>query len=509
MPIVLIVDDSEVDRRLVGGLLPKDLEWLIEFADNGVEALEKMRLALPDVVITDMLMPQMDGMELVSNIRLDYPHIPVILITGHGNETLAVEALGKGATSYVPKQLLAEKLQETVEQVLAVAKADRSYSRLISCLQSTQYAFALDNDPALIPPLVDLLQQILAGMRCCDATGRMHAGIAVEEALLNAVFAGNLEMDREQVLEARSQLRQGRVSQLVKTRCAQSPYAERVTHVQATISLDQAVFVIRDEGRGFDTTRVPDRHDPETLEQLEGRGLVLIKNFMDEVHFNGSGNEVTMVMRCSRGSQHPTNRLEPQRLLTDEQTDFTHRIRCLSHLPPRGLHCGGTCGTACLQPVSHCYCSPAHGPESHKLGSRDTDCRSCSDRRRCPGRLLAGQLTREDERIVLQGGSCLLLSEYRFGDCVLELDYQAQGSHPAAPVLYLRAEQRQRNGDDRWSLHTDRSGRAAARTWVAWLASSGVRGRFVETREDRRARRVGQHLRGRATGRNRSMPGRS
>ena len=38
MPVVLIVDDSEVDRRLVGGLLPKDLEWLIEFADNGVEA---------------------------------------------------------------------------------------------------------------------------------------------------------------------------------------------------------------------------------------------------------------------------------------------------------------------------------------------------------------------------------------------------------------------------------------------------------------------------------------
>ena len=212
MPVVLIVDDSEVDRRLVGGLLPKDLEWLIEFADNGVEALEKMRLSLPDVVITDMLMPEMDGMELVSNISVDYPHIPVILITGHGNESLAVEALEKGATSYVPKQFLADKLQETVEQVLAVAKADRSYSRLISCLKNTQYTFVLDNDPALIPPLVDLLQQMLAGMRCCDATGRMHAGIALEEALLNAVLAGNLEMDREQVLEARSQLRQGHVS---------------------------------------------------------------------------------------------------------------------------------------------------------------------------------------------------------------------------------------------------------------------------------------------------------
>jgi CheY-like chemotaxis protein len=307
MPVVLIVDDSEVDRRLVGGLLPKDLEWLIEFADNGVEALEKMRLSLPDVVITDMLMPEMDGMELVSNLAVDYPNIPVILITGHGNESLAVEALEKGATSYVPKQFLADKLQETVEQVLAVAKADRSYSRLISCLQNTQYLFALDNDPALIPPLVDLLQQMLAGMRCCDATGRMHAGIALEEAMLNAMLAGNLEMDREQVLKARGQLRQGYVSQLVKERRAQAPYAERVTEVKADIGLDQAVFTIRDHGRGFDLSRVPNRHDPGTLEQLEGRGLVLMKNFMDEVRFNESGNEVTMVMRCRREcSAHPT-----------------------------------------------------------------------------------------------------------------------------------------------------------------------------------------------------------
>ncbi len=272
MPVVLIVDDSEVDRRLVGGLLPKDLEWLVEFADNGREALDKMRLSLPDVVITDMLMPEMDGMELVSNIRMDYPHIPVILITSHGNETLAVEALEKGATSYVPKQFLADKLQETVEQVLALSKADRSYSRLIGCLENTQYSFALDNDPALIPPLVDLLQQMLAGMRCCDATGRMHAGIALEEALLNAVLAGNLEMNREEVLEARNLLRQGAVSPLVRQRATAPPYAGRVARVKADISPDHAVFVIRDEGPGFDVSQ--------------------------EV-----GNEVTMVMRCKAGGE--------------------------------------------------------------------------------------------------------------------------------------------------------------------------------------------------------------
>ncbi|MHB8861412.1 MAG: 3-keto-disaccharide hydrolase [Pirellulaceae bacterium] len=59
-----------------------------------------------------------------------------------------------------------------------------------------------------------------------------------------------------------------------------------------------------------------------------------------------------------------------------------------------------------------------------------------------PGTLLAGRSIREDDRIVLPGGSCLLLSEYRFGDCVLELDYQLQGFSAAAPVFMVRAERR-------------------------------------------------------------------
>ena len=299
MPVVLIVDDSEVDRRLVGGLLPKELDWLVEFADNGVMALEKMRLSVPDVVITDLLMPEMDGMELVSCMRVEFPRVPVILITGHGSETLAVEALNQGATSYVPKPVLAEKLLETVEQVLALARADRSYARLIGCLTNTQYRFALDNDPALIPPLVDLIQQMLAGMECCEAGVRMHVGVALEEAMLNAVLAGNLEMNAQEVQEARILLRQGHRSELVETRRKTSPYCDRIAWIQANIARDESRFVIRDEGRGFDVSAVPEKYTAETLENRAGRGLVLMKNFMDEVQFNQEGNEVTMVMRCT------------------------------------------------------------------------------------------------------------------------------------------------------------------------------------------------------------------
>ncbi len=57
------------------------------------------------------------------------------------------------------------------------------------------------------------------------------------------------------------------------------------------------MFVIRDGGPGFDITQVPDPTDPENMLRPSGRGLLLMRAFMDEFHFNNVGNEVTMIKR--------------------------------------------------------------------------------------------------------------------------------------------------------------------------------------------------------------------
>ena len=70
MPTILIVDDSEVDRRLAAGLLEREGDYRVQFAKDGREALNLMRNALPDLVLTDMQMPERDGLGLVKAIRL-------------------------------------------------------------------------------------------------------------------------------------------------------------------------------------------------------------------------------------------------------------------------------------------------------------------------------------------------------------------------------------------------------------------------------------------------------
>ncbi|MFH1265659.1 MAG: response regulator [Planctomycetota bacterium] len=305
MPKVLVVDDSKVDRRLVCEFLRKQSQWTVEDAANGFEALARMKDSVPDLVVTDLNMPTMDGLELVKAMREHHPGVPVILITAYGSETLATEALKRGASSYVPKSQLTERLLDTMEEVLALARADHSYERLINCLTRTEFTFLLESDAALIDPLVALVQQMVAGMGFADFTGRLRIGVALKEALLNALFHGSLEISATEMQQVQNKLLGDSESSLLEERRSQPPYRDRRVFVDVQMAKDEARFVVRDEGPGFDVAAAPNPDAPGGLEPEKGRGLSLMRTFMDEVAFNEAGNEVTLVKRRERDRGKP------------------------------------------------------------------------------------------------------------------------------------------------------------------------------------------------------------
>ncbi len=292
MATVLVVDDSAMDRRIAGRLLERNSDWKVLYAQDGHEALAQIDQHLPDVVVTDIQMPNVDGLELVTSIRTRYPVVPVILMTAHGTESLAVQALQQGAASYVPKNQLVHDLVETVERVLVAAHEERGQSRLMGRLTKIEATFDLENDLTMIPALVSYLQQIIVSVRFCDETNRLRVGVALEEALLNAYYHGNLEIS--------SSLREddhGAYYELAKSRSKQLPYRDRRIHVHAIFSADETVYVITDDGPGFDPRMLPDATDTANLERPCGRGVLLMKTFMDEVRFNEQGNQVTLIKR--------------------------------------------------------------------------------------------------------------------------------------------------------------------------------------------------------------------
>src|SRR5436305_6044686 len=122
---ILVVDDSPIDAKIAANLIQKRLGLKVLFAGNGVEALEVLTLQQPALVLTDLVMPEMDGLELVGKVRQRHPHLPVVLMTSRGSEEIAMEALKAGAASYVPKSVLQEQLAASLERILAVSRGDR------------------------------------------------------------------------------------------------------------------------------------------------------------------------------------------------------------------------------------------------------------------------------------------------------------------------------------------------------------------------------------------------
>ena len=113
---LLLVDDEEIVFKSVGRFLSRCGHRVRESLD-GIDALREMEEDVPDVVISDIRMPGMDGLQLLGAIKVRFPATPVILITGHGDVDTAVSALQEGAYDYVRKPVKLEKLVTILERI--------------------------------------------------------------------------------------------------------------------------------------------------------------------------------------------------------------------------------------------------------------------------------------------------------------------------------------------------------------------------------------------------------
>ncbi|HUY92616.1 MAG TPA: response regulator [Pirellulales bacterium] len=293
---MLIVDDSAVDRQLAGGMLEHMGKFHVEYASDGAEALEHLEVRLPLAVVTDLQMPGMDGLELVQRVSRQFPHVPVILMTAHGSEEIALEALIQGAVDYVPKSRLAIDLPPAVQSVLALSDGG-SQERLLSCLQFEEFRYVLENDPRLIGDVAAHARATACDIKITDQQNGRRLAKAVGEAIRNAMFHGNLEFGSH---GPRLPDVDAAIDRSWQARSEQPPYNERRVHVDAEFSHDAARITIQDDGRGFNYAALPDaKLDPSCLAAGAAHGLVLIRVFMDEVHFNDAGNAITLVKRRS------------------------------------------------------------------------------------------------------------------------------------------------------------------------------------------------------------------
>ena len=115
-PKILIVDDNDLMRTLLRGILRSEDYPTVTEARNGIVALDAIAKDKPDIVFLDVIMPEMDGIETLQNIKERYPDIAVIMITGNPSKENVEESIQSGASGFIVKPFNSAKVLNTLDR---------------------------------------------------------------------------------------------------------------------------------------------------------------------------------------------------------------------------------------------------------------------------------------------------------------------------------------------------------------------------------------------------------
>ncbi len=270
---LLIVDDDPSIHDLVRAMLADD-EWNIEGVHNGEEALAKLKGAPYDLVLTDILMPGMDGLTLLSRLRALRPDAHVVVMTVKNTPDHIVGSLRNDAAGYVSKPFTRDMLKETLHNAQS-AKFDHDDIKILS---DKPYWVSLQVRCKLATAdrLTQFVRELPADL---DPEEREPIATAFRELLMNAIEHGG-KLDPKKTVD---------LSYVRTARCI--------------------IYYLRDPGEGFQMDKLqhaaianspdqPYRH-LEMREQMGirpgGFGLLMTKNFADELIYSGKGNEVILI----------------------------------------------------------------------------------------------------------------------------------------------------------------------------------------------------------------------
>lgn len=294
MPVILHVDPSTADREMIRDALSNQENWTIEGANSYEEARERLQLHPVDAILSEVELGDGYWNDLVSMLRSRQMTTPVFVVTAQMTVEGAAQAVRDGAETVLLKGSNYDEWPFPIECAIDQATSRSVRASVEKSLSSQKLLFVLENEKGRVPHLVNLLVEQCDRFGLLDDRDRMRIQVALEEAILNSIIHGNLEVS--------SKLREleGDVfEQTVSERKVSLPYSLRRVILEAEYNYELARFTIRDEGPGFDVNNVRNPTEDDAIELASGRGILLMRSFMDETDYNDKGNEVRMLKRRS------------------------------------------------------------------------------------------------------------------------------------------------------------------------------------------------------------------
>ncbi|MEZ7890865.1 MAG: response regulator [Candidatus Wallbacteria bacterium] len=260
---ILIIDDDEAILRVLSKFLELEGHKVTSVLKS-VDALEVFKKNVFDLVITDMYMPEMDGLDVIRNFKDVNMNVPIIILTAAGTISNVIQSLKLGAFNYMTKPFNINEVREIVNKALLTSFIHQSQKGFISFLTQSYSKFR-------VPSLIDYLNPVVFYINhLVDFFGfksLWQIQLAVTEAFTNAVVHGN-KNDQSKNVE-----------------------------IELLFEKDLVKISILDEGTGF---KIPDLKEYKLNDDIyasSGRGIFLMNSYMDELLFNDKGNRITMIKR--------------------------------------------------------------------------------------------------------------------------------------------------------------------------------------------------------------------
>lgn len=307
--LILVVDDDPAIIEFFKFKLEHAF-FDVRTAENGREAMSRLGDFSIDLVLTDLEMPVMDGLELVKSIGIEHSTVPAIVISGVSDSEKIVRAIQAGAINFLPKpvgeELLLRIVEKGIKQRVQLLKAQMQAKRdasinefVLKVSKRCKYYESCYEVPVGIADNMDSLIETLLQIWKHSALYGGFQGetknfpLIANELLSNCISYGRLGVSSS--LRDTEDPFDRSFENAVEERIIDKA-VESIT-VLVFVTHDQFRVIIKDHGEGFNWHELPN-NILDVLEKPHGRGVLLMRSIGAELSWNEIGNEVTMILQA-------------------------------------------------------------------------------------------------------------------------------------------------------------------------------------------------------------------